>query len=311
MVFMELAGIQHIEPDQLNDFEPDLFITTLGFESRATHIARMLDPLSCRKIALSITENLKDFSYEDNRNYFETAGYEIIPVPSDVPDIGSILNRSHTDSMRILLDCTSMPQRWYYQLFSWFNENQEDYSAASIRFVYTLADYVEPGPPQKVKRLLDFSGDIPPNEKKKKRALILGLGHEVSLCESIYRIVRPDLLYLFYADPPVDKQFVEQVFVNNHALIQEVPIRHLVAYPIRNGQVIYQNLIDVILPLRNDYAISIVPQGPKIFSLAAMLIHLSYPDTRISYPLTKKKMVIDRHPVGEPVILDVHFEEEE
>lgn len=308
---MELSGIQHIEPEGLNEFDPDLLITTLGYESRATHVARMLGHLNCGKIALSTTENLKDHAFESNRLYFESAGFEVIPVSSGHPDYRSILSPLGNGAVRVLFDCTSMSPHWYYELFRWFSENQEDYSSATVRFVYTMADYVEPGPPQKVKRLIDFSdlGKVP--GKKKKKALMLGLGHEESLCQSIYRIVKPDLLYLFYADPPVDKQFVEKLFVNNHALINEVPIRNLVAYPIRNGQVIYQNLIDTILPLRNDYSITIVPMGPKIFSVASMLVHIRYPDTRISYPLIRKRPVIDRHACGEPVILDVHFEEEE
>lgn len=308
---MELSSIHHIEPDKLNEFDPDLFITTLGYESRSSHIARMLEGLECRKIAFSLTEHLKEYSFEENRAYFESAGYEISPVTSGVPDFGSILNHPDGDSVRILFDCTSMPQLWYYELFRWFSENQEYYSRACIRFVYTLANYVEPGPPQKAKRLIDFAKSNPPSGRKKKKALILGLGHEESLCESIYKMVRPDLLYLFYADPPVDKQFVEKVFVNNHALINAVPIRDLTAYPIRNGQIIYQNLIDIILPLRNDCIISLIPQGPKIFSVATMLVHFSYPDTRISYPVIKKRPVIDRHAFGDPVILDVYFEEEE
>ncbi|HER08636.1 MAG TPA: hypothetical protein ENO20_06960 [Bacteroides sp.] len=308
---MELSSIHHVEPDRLNDFQPDLFITTLGFESRATHIARLMGGLTCRKIALSATENLKEHSFQENRIFFESAGFEIRPIVSGIPDFGSMLSPSGEGNVNILVDCTSMPQLWYFELFRWFSENQEYYATASIRFVYTLAQYVEPGPPQKVKRLVDFAKSEIAAGTKKKKALLLGLGHEESLCESIYRLVRPDLLYLFYADPPVDKQFVEKVFVNNHSLINEVPIRNLIAYPIRNGQVIYQNLVDVILPLRNEYAISLFPQGPKIFSVAAMLIHLSYPDTRISYPVIKKRPVIDRHAIGEPVILDVHFEEEE
>lgn len=308
---MELSSIHHIEPDQLNQFDPDFFITTLGYESRTTHIARLLKDLDTQKIALSLKEMSKQHAYGENFKFFESSGFDIFPDISGVPDFGSLLAHHEREDVRILFDCTSMPQLWYYELFRWFGENQEDYSDARIRFVYTMAEYVEPGPPQKVRRLVDFTKSELPPGKTKEKALVLGLGHEESLCKNIARLVKPDLLYLFYADPPADKRFAEKVFVNNHELINEVPIRNLIAYPIRNGQVIYQNLIDTILPLRNDYVINIIPQGPKIFSLASMLIHLSYPDTRISYPVIRKRPAIDRHPFGEPVILDVHFEEEE
>jgi len=170
---------------------------------------------------------------------------------------------------------------------------------------------VDPGPPARVRRVKEFAGAENRNGNARKRALLLGLGHEKNLSDSIHKLIRPDLLYLFYADPPADKQFVERLFVNNHALIDATPIRNLVAYPIRNGQQIYQSLVETILPLRNEYAIHLVPQGPKIFSVASMLVHLSYPDTIISYPELKKSTPVDRQSYDEPVVLDIQFESEE
>lgn len=123
--------------------------------------------------------------------------------------------------------------------------------------------------------------------------------------------MKPDLLFLFYADPPAEKHFVEKVFVNNHSVINQTPIRNLIAYPINNGQTIYQELIDVILPLRRDYDISIIPQGPKVFSMACILLQMGYPDTALSYPVFKKAQVQDRLPCGAPVVLDILFEAED
>ena len=124
-------------------------------------------------------------------------------------------------------------------------------------------------------------------------------------------MIKPDLVYLYYADPPAEKRFVEKVFVNNHKLIHEAPIRNLIAYPIRNGQAIYQSLINTILPLRNEYSIVLIPHGPKIFSIVSMLVHLGYPDIRISYPHFKKQVAANRLPKDKAVVLDILFEGEE
>ncbi len=94
-------------------------------------------------------------------------------------------------------------------------------------------------------------------------------------------------------------------------MINEAPIRNLVAYPIRNAQTIYQSLINIILPLRNEYSIVLIPQGPKIFSVVSMLIHMGYPDIKISYPQFKKPPAADREPKDDPVVLDILFEGEE
>jgi len=307
---MELSALHHIEPGQLTEFEADLFITTLGFESRCTTIARLVENLKCRKIALSRSDHIREFSFKENKAYYNQMGYEIIPVETLVPNVDSIMESLSGDAVNIVFDCTSMSPRWYYEFFKWFGETQDSYISAKLRIVYTMAAYFEHGPSRKVRKVEEFL-NLSQNKKEKKKALVMGLGHEKNICETIYKIIKPDLLYLYYSDPPVEKQFVEEIFVNNHALINATPIRNLIAYPVRNGQEIYQSLIDTILPLRNEYSVTLIPQGPKIFSVVAMLLHLGYPDTVISYPVFNKPPAIDRQANGDPIILDVLFEGEE
>ncbi len=309
-LIMELSAIHHVEPGNLNDLEADLFIATVSQESRCTSIARMLEQSSFRKVALLQAKSLKESAFRSNLEYFRDQSFEIIPVHSDVPDIGRLFKNFPGEEIRVIFDCTSMSQRWYYEFFRWFGENQDGFRSATIRFAYTMAAFMDEGPPQKVKKVREFLASES-RLRKPKVALVLGLGHEPNVSDNIHRIVKPDLLYLFYADPPTDKRFVDLVLVNNHGLINASPIRNLIAYPINNGQVIYQQLIDIILPLRDEYSIVLIPQGPKIFSVVSMLVQIRYPDIVISYPVLKKTQVPDRQPCGEPVILDVHFEEEE
>ncbi|MEA3479630.1 MAG: hypothetical protein U9R60_15710, partial [Bacteroidota bacterium] len=66
---MELSSIKHIDPAQLADFKADLFITTLGHESRSTSVARLFENNGCRKIALEPKNSIKEFSYLENNKY--------------------------------------------------------------------------------------------------------------------------------------------------------------------------------------------------------------------------------------------------
>lgn len=308
---MELSSVEHIEPDQLPHFRPDLFITTLWYESRCTTVAQELEQQSCRKVALLRRGAHKDFSYSENNSYFKSKGFEMFEVEGDVPDMDVLLASHSGEHLNMIVDCTSMSPTWYHHFFNWFDIMQEGYSKVRMRFAYTLSHYGGHQKSLKVKALSDFLKSDQKAPPGKKRALILGLGHEKGVSESIFKLVNPDQLYLFYADPPIEKKFVEKVFVNNHKLIESIPIRNLVAYPIRNGKAIYQMLIDTILPLRNEYSIILIPQGPKIFSVVAMLLHLGYPDIHISYPVFKKSPVSDRLPDDKPVVLDVLFEGDE
>lgn len=308
---MELSSIKHIDPLQLAEFEADVFITALSFETRGTAVARMFENCSCRGIALESKNSVKEFSYQTNSKYFTEHGFEIVRVESDIPDVDLIFQSFSGQQINVLIDYTSMPPNWYYQFFRWFYENQDVEYRVRMRTVYTPANYVRQPGSRKVKAISDFlQAEIRPANSK-KTALIVGLGQEKNVSESICKFVNPDLLYLYYADPPVEKRFVEKVFLNNHKLISETPIRNLIAYPIRNGHAIYQSLIDTILPLRNEYSIVLIPQGPKIFSVVTMLVHMGYPDIRISYPLYKQPPAADRLAKGDPVVLDILFEGEE
>jgi len=308
---MEFSTITNVEPARLLDFDADVFITTLGFETRCTSVARLYEGKRCRKIALSRTDHLKEFSFRENRTYYQEHNFEIIPVEKKVPDVDSLLVPVKKERIKILLDCTSMSPRWYYEFFRWFSESQELYQTVTLRIAYTMAGYTGSDHPRKVKAVREFLESQRNPDDLGETVLIMGLGHEKQIGQSIYNIVKPDLLYLFYADPPVEKKFVEKTFVNNHSLIEATPIRNLIAYPIHNGQAIYHSLINTILPLRNRYTIVIVPHGPKIFSLVAMLVQAGYPDAVISYPVFKKSPAVDRIPSGDPVLLDLIFEGDE
>jgi len=308
---MELSSIKHIDSKLIADYEADLFITALGYESRCTTVARKFEKNSCKKIALENQNLIKEFSYEDNSNYLEQHGFEIIRVESELPDLDAIFQSLSGDTINVAIDCTNMPPLWYYEFFKWFDEKQDGDGRVRMRIAYAMASYVRQPGSRKVKEILDFPKDEIRPANGKKVALILGLGQEKNVSHSIFKMINPDLLYLYYADPPTEKRFVEKVFINNHNLINEAPIRNLVAYPIRNAQTIYQSLVNTILPLRNEYSIVLIPQGPKIFSVVSMLIHLGYPDIRISYPRFKKPPATDRESKDDPVVLDILFEGEE
>jgi hypothetical protein len=308
---MELSSIQHLDPVELTDFEADLFITVLSHESRCTHVARRLEALSIRKIALVKSGHPKEFAFQENHSYYTSHGFEIITIESGEPELGNLFGNQANEHLRVILDCTSLSPRWNYAFFNWFGDNQDEKSRATLRMVYMMAANNKQNQALKLKSVKSFLKKESGASQKKPTALIMGLGQEKGVSESIYNKIKPDLLYLYYADPPADKETVEQVFVNNHSVINRTPIRNLVAYPIRNGQIIYQSLIDTILPLRNEYSIVMVPHGPKFFSVVSMLVHFGYPDIQINYPKFKKSPSMDRTPHDEPIVLDVLFEGEE
>lgn len=307
---MELSSIEHIDSGNLSDIEVDVFITSLSHEERTCHIARTSESLSCRRVVLEKKHPHREFSYNQNMDYFRERKYEFHLVSGKAPNLEQLFEPEEgKEELSLLIDCTSMPQQWYYAILNWFAEN-EDLLKVRMRITYTMAGFVDEGQSLKVRGVKDFIRVGAP-KKKQFQALILGLGQESKVSEDILKRIKPDLLYLFYTDPAVEKRFVEQLFVNNHAVIERTPIRNLIPYPVHNAQNIYQILSNTILPLRDDYNITVIPRGPKIFSMVSMLVQLGYPEINLSYPVFKRGNFQDRKTSGEPVIIDISFEGEE
>ncbi|MEZ5071727.1 MAG: hypothetical protein R2751_12365 [Bacteroidales bacterium] len=119
-----------------------MFITLLGYEARCTDVARRMESCGCRKIALTKPGHLSEFSYAENRLYYQESGYEIIQVMGEVPDVEALIGDFDRDDIRILFDITGMSQRWYYGFPGLVSGRSDEFQSAMLRFTYTAAMYV-------------------------------------------------------------------------------------------------------------------------------------------------------------------------
>lgn len=170
---MELSSILHIDPGKLADFQPDLFVVSLSHETRSTNIAKSLEGISCRKVALCEPDQVKEFNYLANQEYLQDKGFEILELDNGDRDLDYLFKWSAPDDLKILQDCTSMTQLLYHRILNWFTENQQQ-NSVQLRLVYTMAAYVNEGSPPKVKKVKEFLKEKN-NSRERKRALILGL----------------------------------------------------------------------------------------------------------------------------------------
>ena len=109
---MELSSIKYIDPAQIADYKADLFITTLGFETRSTVVARKFENHPCKKIALEKKQVSKEFAYQENLRYFNDQGFDIIEMESEHPDMDGILQSLSGDSVNLVIDFTIMSPLW-------------------------------------------------------------------------------------------------------------------------------------------------------------------------------------------------------
>ena len=311
---MELIDFFRIPSESIADFEPDLFIVASGYESRSLVIPQKLNNPGKRKVALAFTERGKFLHRQKNDQYFRDNNYEIIYTTGfGAPDFDRVFNEFNQDELKILIDISVMTRKWNYALLTFLHITNK-FKNLLIRVSYCPAFYDAPVQLARKTTLLNFETNKNHNNSRrhdKKTALLLGLGVEIGLSQKVYDKIDPDHTILFYADPLVQKEYVENVFITNHSVIKNIPIRYMIDYPVLNPLEIYKLLTDTALPLRNDYHVVIVPQGPKIFSFMAMLFQNNYPDIELINPGYHLKHAKDRLACMEITGLDLLYITEE
>lgn len=311
---MELIDFIQIPSETISDFEPDLFIVGSGYESRSLVIPQKMNNPGQRKVVLAFSERRKYLHRPKNDQYFRNNNYEIIYTTGfGAPDFESIFNDYQQDELKILIDISVMTRKWYYAFLTFLNITNK-FKHLQIRVTYCPAFYDAPVQLRRTTSLRSY--DTKKSHKKshrhgKKTALLLGLGIEIGLSQKIFDKINPDQTILLYADPAVQKEYVENIFVTNHSVINRLPIRNMIGYPVLNPLEIYKLLTDTVLPLRSDYHVVIVPQGPKIFSFMTMLFQNNYPDVELICPGYHLKHVKDRLAYPEITGLDLHYVTEE
>ena len=311
---MDLTDVIHISSPELQKFEPDLFIAASGYESRSISIPSQLGEIPGNKIVIAFSEHKKEISRPKNDDFYESDNYtKIVCSGLESPDFQSIFEEfSNNDHLKVMIDISVMTRLWYHA-FLHFLYGCDSNKTMIVRFAYCAAVFNAPMILKKKVSLKKFILDDPGlnfGKSDKKTALIMGLGVEKDVAQQIHKLLNPDLTYLLFADPSIQKNYVETVFINNHNIIHDTDIKNLKGYPLQNTQEIYSLLIDLVLPLRKDYQIILVPNGPKIFSVIAMILHFSYPDIDLYHPKYNVKKISDRESSGQYTAFDLLFEAE-
>ncbi|MDA3823078.1 MAG: hypothetical protein PF450_10790 [Bacteroidales bacterium] len=299
---MEFTNIIHSPEEEISDFKADLFIAGCGYESRSICIPQRISNISCRKIALCFTEHSKDLSRPANENYYKENNYELVFSSGEIaPDYDQIFRSLDKLDLKVMIDISVMTRTWYHSILKYLND-LNGYKKVMLRVVYCPALYSEPDNVKSKISMKRYSmlDDLRTSSKSNKStALILGMGNEKKVSQWVFNNIGPDKTYLLYADPALQQEYVESLFVNNHSLIETVSIKNLKGYPLDNTKEMYSLLVNLILPLRSDYDVVIVPQGPKIFSLIAMVFQISYPDITLYFPKVKRNQLKDRKAYSE------------
>lgn len=273
-----------------NNYGLGLF--TLGYEPRYTFLANILDRSNIKDvIVFSYSESNTGDSHIANKAVFEKLGYashidhsNVLDVYKAITNKIEIINISD-EPLKILIDYFSMSRNWYAAALNYFLNCYPH--IVEIIMVYSCAEYpLNDG-------FLSFElGDIRvlpgcqgASITKKLKAGIFMLGFDRIGPLSFYNLLEPDIAYGVISSPGSMPNYEEKAKNINSQFIQHhlKDGENLIGAPIFSVSQTFDNLCQLIQPMKEKYNVSIVQFGPKPHILASTLAGLTFRNVSCIY----------------------------
>lgn len=271
--------VESIQLENLTHDEYSLSVYALGYEKRATAMLDLVNPRSERSVALGFNFG-NCLSFQHNRLTFRRKKIELI---EDLPDeafemqlrsiiVESLAALAKDEIYRVLVDISCFNR---YRLASILDLLRSISKTRQIvvDFFYSVARYSEPSHiyvpnavVSPVHRAFAGWATTPANPT----AAIVGLGYEQDQALGIVEHLQANPVWLF---SPVsgEKRYEPAVHAANELLLEELPEKHVVKYNVEQPADTFRLLDGMVRGLQHDHNVVMVPFGPKIFVLCALL----------------------------------------
>ena len=291
-------------------------ILASGYEPRCTHIASLL---SCTRVIDSMVFSYEESSLDpaqiENEKQLESYGFdrklsfnhnEVKKVYQAIIEKLKFITVG-SEPFKILIDYSSMSRNWYAAILNYLYNFFEH--AVEITFVYSCAEYpLNSG-------FLDFElGDIKilpgcqgSSITKSKTAGIFMLGFDKVGPLSFHNLLEPNLTYGMLSAPGSLPNYEQQARDINGQFIQHQLNngKNLLCSPIFSVSQTFENLCQLIRPIKEHYNISIVQFGPKPHLLASTLAGIYFKNVSCIYSEYKRSKFHDVRASGELVITSI------
>lgn len=311
---MELIFAHQIGFGQVQGEEFDFFLTASGYEVRSTYLSDNIQINAKQKIALGFDEMKNSPVRKRNDKFFIDRGFEIVVLPVNDSQkltelIDSLCKGKKDEKLRFLIDYSCMSKIWYAAIIKYFIENESIISNLELYFSYTPAIFSEPKNIKPNRKLSGPTGLLKANRATvKPSALVMGLGYEKYVGESLFNNLNYDTLYVFYSNPAFDNRYVSKVMENNKKVLDALLPERVFSYPIEDLEKTDSVLTSLCLELRLTYHVALLPVGPKPFTLSCLLLAARYPDIEVwDVKAVKEGGLYDRIPLGEPLVCKTVF----
>lgn len=295
----------------------DLFVATLGYETRSSFISKKADLKATKNIAIGFTSD-QILKYQLNKSWFESAGFEVVEVEDKA--FIEVMARACNDAcdtratpekgrVRIAVDISSVT-RLRMALILQFLGMASGSFPIEVDFYYALAEFSDP--PSRVQANTHVGPVLPSlsgwwTEPERPVAAAVGLGYEENRALGAVEHIQASAVFTFIPRSPV-QAYTPALHVANRTLLQQVRPENRFEYDVAQPVDTFIALESFAFGITRSHNLILLPFGPKIFALTSMLVAIVHPDVAV-WRVSGSDEKVDRHATGEIFGLSVDFGE--
>jgi hypothetical protein len=314
---MELTHISELDFNELRYEQFDYFIAVCGYQPRCYFLASKPELKATSKFLLKINENDNCADRNKHMDFFEANGFKsysgAITESSAIEKlIADICNRN-IEKLNILIDYSCMPKKWYAVIIENIIRNNFKSKKINLFLSYTPKVFEQTKKLSNTEYFGPIIHDKDSLNSKKPVTIIAGLDNNAKLIHEAITKIRPLNIIAFVPESRSDPDYTFSVAENNKSLLGTLKPGHIFSYEMNHPDAINSLLTSCCLDHRIDHEVMIIPQGPKVFSMMALLLSIRYPDIKLWEIIGKNGMHAQGQglPVSDPVIVKASFLDDE
>jgi len=294
----------------------DVFLAAIGFESRARFIAETLGISAKRRVSCAFSER-RELSFATNYAWFRDAGYTLLECDDDGAEESYFneLTKAFADGglqrglVRLCVDISSLSRVRMASLFAALTRARR--GPVEVDFLYAEALY---DPPSDDEPPIQAAGPVSSlfagwsEEPEVPCVAIVGLGYERERAVGALELIEPATVWVFR--PKSKDQRYDVAIDSANELLWDLERIGIADYAVDRPLECFVRLESLAYGALGSARPVIVPFGPKLFALNALLVAaLHWPKVtvwRVSSGQLEK--AVDRRPEGSVHGLRVKFD---
>ncbi len=268
------------------EFANSPLIYTIGYEARSRFVASALRSNSSTPTLACPVNRRRTLSFESNLAWAVAQGFTIVEQTESSLAAGfraitthlAECDRDRDGRLRVVVDVSSMSRVRLASVLSAIARVCA-FGPVTVRFLYAPVAFSEP--PEDVAPVSIFEAVGPDfaaieQEWDLPLTLLIGLGYEPDRALGAHEYLEPDETWIFLPTG-TDHRFDDALIrTNSHILSLVDPVRQF-AYSLAEPGEIWRLIYSITSGALNRSRVALVPFGPKLFTLASLLVAFSFP----------------------------------